>query len=96
MSWSGLREWHRGLARAYEESVKETAERVTDRARELTPVQTGRLRDGWETEITGGGFSTGAVIKNETPYAAVVEFGTRSRPPVGMLTLALAEEEGPR
>ncbi len=43
----------------------------------LTPVRSGRLRDGNVVEVTG----TELTVSNEVPYAADVNYGTRYMAP---------------
>ena len=65
-TFDGLNEWEKNLAqiidRQYPEEFKQMvidiAEQALGKAKELTPVQTGRLRDAW---------NLGAIEKRETP-----------------------------
>ena len=77
-TFDGLDEWEKNLAqiidRQYPEEFKQMvidiAEQALGKAKELTPVQTGRLRDAWNLEyaepveyghrMKGGGFKKGA------------------------------------
>ena len=45
-----------------------------------TPVDTGRLQEGWQSEVT----PTHINISNDVPYAGYVEMGTAHHAPVGM------------
>ena len=58
------------------EAADRAAATVLDAAVALTPVRTGRLRDGWR--IAAGG--DGPRVVNAVPYAAAVEYGDRGRP----------------
>ena len=49
-------------------------------AREVTPVRTGELRDGWETKIT----RNEVTIKNSVDYAGYVDQGTKYMAPRDM------------
>lgn len=49
---------------------------VVNRARELCPVDTGRLRSSLVWRAEGGGRTTGVVIGTNVDYAAAVEYGT--------------------
>lgn len=65
-TFDGLNEWEKNLAqiidRQYPEEFKQMvidiAEQALGKAKELTPVQTGRLRDAW---------NLGAIESGETP-----------------------------
>ena len=65
-TFDGLNEWEKNLAqiidRQYPEEFKQMvidiAEQALGKAKELTPVQTGRLRDAW---------NLGAIEKRGTP-----------------------------
>ena len=46
-----------------------------------TPVDTGKLKDGWTGEVKGSFISIG----NDQPYAEFVENGTAHNAPVGMI-----------
>lgn len=57
--------------------------------RQKTPVDTGRLRAAWE--VIPDARRVRLTIRNATPYAGYVEFGTRRHPPVAMLRRTLDE-----
>lgn len=62
-TFDGLDEWEKNLAqiidRQYPEEFKQMvidiAEQALGKAKELTPVQTGRLRDAWNLELSKNG-----------------------------------------
>jgi len=73
------------IDRALAEALDEIGEKVVQRARELCPVDTGRLRNSITHRLGGGGFSfpgMGAAVGKEVTvgsdveYAAYVELGT--------------------
>lgn len=73
------------MDRALAEALDEIGEMVVQRARELCPVDTGRLRNSITHRMGGGGFSfpgMGAAVGKEVTvgsnveYAAYVELGT--------------------
>ena len=73
------------MDRALAEALDEIGEMVVQRARELCPVDTGRLRNSITHRMGGGGFSfpgMGASVGKEVTvgsnveYAAYVELGT--------------------
>lgn len=64
----------RPAAQAMAERVAEVA---AERAREIVPVQTGRLRDSIAVETT----AKGAAVFSDVSYAPIVEFGGHGRPP---------------
>lgn len=57
-------------------AVVQTGVDVQNRARELCPVDTGRLRASIVHRTEGGGRSVGVVIGTNVSYAADVEYGT--------------------
>lgn len=76
-------------ARAVEEKIGEIiaagAETVCKSAKELCPVDTGRLRDS----ISVSPSVDGAIVSSDADYAAYVEFGTSSLAPQPYLVPAL-------
>lgn len=66
----------RNLRPAAQAIALEVAERAADRAREIVPVQTGRLRDSIQVESS----AKGAVVYSDVEYASAVEFGGHGRP----------------
>ena len=73
------------MDRALAEALDEIGEMVVQRARELCPVDTGRLRNSITHRLGGGGFdfpgmgaSAGkeVTVGSEVEYAAYVELGT--------------------
>ena len=69
-TFDGLDEWEKNLAqiidRQYPEEFKQMvidiAEQALGKAKELTPVQTGRLRDAWNLELSKSG-ETPTILK---------------------------------
>lgn len=77
------RAYERGLRRVLgrmsddvRRAVVQTGVDVQNRARELCPVDTGRLRASIVHRVEGGGRSVGMVIGTNVSYAADVEYGT--------------------
>ena len=74
------------------EVLDETAEDVLERARQLTPVRTGKLRSRWKVfSRKVGGKKPFILLGNSSFIARFFEFGTvklRARP---MLTIAFRE-----
>ena len=67
---------------------KQAANKVEARLKELTPVATGRARNGWKQERRGNG---DLAIVNEVPYIVRLENGYSSQAPRGMVSVVLAE-----
>ena len=83
-TFDGLDEWEKNLAqiidRQYPEEFKQMvidiAEQALGKAKELTPVQTGRLRDAWNLgTIEKRGDTYYIEIYNNVEYAEPVEYG---------------------
>lgn len=77
---AGLRAFRNGLARAADGDMmkrccQELAEAVVEAAQGRTPVDTGRLRNGFSVELT----ESGAVVVNPVNYASFVELGHRTK-----------------
>lgn len=56
---------------------------VLDRVQRRTPVDTGRARDAWTLD--------GNRVVNKTPYIGLLENGTTTMEPVGMVRTTLEE-----
>ena len=67
------------MKEAVEDLVAATTLEWTRRVKKATPVDTGRLRNSWQTEIKP---TTGTIINN-LPYAEPVCFGTNLPPSWG-------------
>ena len=67
------------MREAVEDLVAATTLEWTRRVKKATPVDTGRLRNSWQTEIKP---TTGTIINN-LPYAEPVCFGTNLPPSWG-------------
>lgn len=65
------------------------AQEVIERTKLKTPVQTGKLQDSWSSRVD----SNTVEFRNDTDYAAYVEYGTVKMAPVGMLSTTLNESE---
>jgi HK97 gp10 family phage protein len=61
--------------RVGQHAADEVATRIRDKARQLAPVLTGRLRDSIEVVAVSGARSPMAVVQATAPYAWAVEFG---------------------
>lgn len=68
--------------------VRSTALALYDRIVELTPVRTGRARDGWELLFPT---PLRAIIRNLVPYVQYLETGTDKMRAYSMVGQALAE-----
>lgn len=64
------------------------AKAVKKDAEALTPVVTGRLRDGFELKESSG-LGSDATVINEVPYAGFIEFGTENIQPRAMVGQAV-------
>lgn len=53
---------------------------IMDTAKEIVPVDTGRLRDSIDYQITEDALQTTSIISPHTEYAEFVEFGTSRQP----------------
>ena len=87
-TFDGLNEWEKNLAqiidRQYPEEFKQMvidiAEQALGRAKELTPVQTGHLRNAWNLgTIEKRGDTYYIEIYNNVEYAEPVEYGHRMK-----------------
>ena len=87
-TFDGWDEWEKNLAqiidRQYPEEFKQMvidiAEQALGKAKELTPVQTGRLRDAWNLgTIEKWGDTYYIDIYNSVEYAKPVEYGQRMK-----------------
>ena len=87
-TFDGLNEWEKNLAqiidRQYPEEFKQMvidiAEQALGKAKELTPVQTGRLRDAWNLgAIEKRGDTYYIEVYNNVEYAEPVEYGNRMK-----------------
>lgn len=80
--------------------AKELSDKLIQAAQSRTPVETGRLRDGFmSAEITVSGDMVTAVLTNDVEYASFVELGHRTPRGTGwvagrfMLTMAASDIE---
>ena len=87
-TFDGLDEWEKNLAQIidqqypeeFKQMVIDIAEQALGKAKELTPVQTGRLRDAWNLgTIEKRGDTYYIEIYNNVEYAEPVEYGPRMR-----------------
>lgn len=81
MAIDGMDEWIKKLETMKKDFPKETgrflmvkANETVGKAKKLTPVDTGTLRNAWQRQ-NGGSFKQ--IIYNNTSYAAHVEWGHR-------------------
>lgn len=65
------------------------AAELNKRVKDKTPVDTGRLRAGWEVQATTGALD----LTNAVPYAGFVELGTSKMAPRAMLRRTLLEAQ---
>lgn len=84
VTWTNEREWRNAVVRVFEqwegqfpENAAKLAALAEREAKSRAPVRTGRLRNGITGRVETTKESTAAVLENEVPYAAFVEFGTR-------------------
>lgn len=63
------------------------AEEFEARVKRRTPVRTGRLQAGWETEVTEDEIN----ISNDVEYAGFVEDGTENMSGAHMLKVTISE-----
>ncbi len=78
------------LQRAKEEALTQCGQLAEAYARDLCPVDTGRLRDSIHYEVTEEGMSLIA----DAPYAEYVELGTHRTAPQPFLRPAMEEHAG--
>ena len=87
-TFDGLDEWEKNLAQVidqqypeeFKQMVIDIAERTLGRAKELTPVQTGHLRNAWNLgTIEKRGDTYYIEIYNNVEYAEPVEYGHRMK-----------------
>jgi HK97 gp10 family phage protein len=63
------------------EATKSTIEQVVEAAKDLAPVETGKLRDNIQGSVTAGGhFGRVQISAKTVPYAPWVHFGTVNMP----------------
>jgi hypothetical protein len=62
---------------------KELLEEIKKSCEERTPVASGRLKNSWKIE--------GNSVINDVPYAGIVEEGSSSHRPVGMVATTLLD-----
>lgn len=58
-------------------AVEQAGQEVRNEAVNRTPVNTGALRAGWQVRSNRIGDRATITVYNETPYAAMVEYGTK-------------------
>ena len=84
---NGLLDAMRKIEEGFGDIIGQCANVVCDRAKEICPVDTGRLRDSISAERNG----TSARISANTDYAAYVEFGTSKTAPHPYLVPAILD-----
>lgn len=60
------------LTKEFYKEVQKISKDLYDEIRDVTPVKTGDLHDGWSLRNTGKGR---ALIKNPQPYASIIDKG---------------------
>lgn len=70
----GMNAWQQ---RIFEQEAKKIGLHALAHIKALTPVKTGLLRRRWNTEVTKEGNSYVIWLKNNTKYAAAVNYGRR-------------------
>lgn len=68
--------------------VNHVTNEVFDRVVRRTPVRGGTARDGWTRTTTG---DTTSEINNNVPYVGILEEGTSTQAPNGMVRVTLEE-----
>lgn len=91
---AGLQRAVRGLEHDSEDALTRTAIRVVNAARELCPVDTGRLRSSVTFVPGRDGIGFYVDVGTNVAYAPFVEFGTSTSPAQPFLRPALAEAAG--
>lgn len=61
------------------------ANTLLSKCKALTPVRSGKLRNGWSIKKSSNGY----LIENDVEYAKYVNFGTDTKGPVNMVAKAL-------
>ena len=87
---NGLLNAAQKIERDFADIIGQCAQIVCDRAKEICPVDTGRLRDSITAESDG----EKAYVSANTDYAAYVEFGTSKTAPHPYLVPALLDSAG--
>ena len=75
------------LLKVEDEFAQEFADEFERRVKTRTPVDTGRLRSGWETNVTADEIT----ISNDVEYAGFVEDGTEHMSGAHMLKTTQSE-----
>ena len=73
----GLADLERGIQDAIATTLQEAANSAVVGAQAIVPVVTGQLRDSIGVKEQGSNY---VVVAADTDYAAVIEFGTSTRP----------------
>lgn len=84
--WTGLEEFT-DLIKRIEDMPSNLGKEMQDRLQQLTPKRTGRLANAWEQDVDG----YNVTLRNDLPYAAVVEYGDADQAPAGMARTTLNE-----
>lgn len=71
----------------YNDLIRHTGAAILDRVVRRTPVASGTARDGWTAQSTHSEF----IIENAVPYIGVLEEGSSSQAPTGMVRVSLEE-----
>lgn len=75
------------LTNLSDEFAQEFADEFEERVKMRTPVDTGRLRNGWIVVVTDDDIS----VENHVPYAGYVEQGTEHMSGAHMLAITMTE-----
>ena len=77
------------LPDAVKEEMTKLQDKAFSRLRELTPVASGRAKEGWFKEDKRNGDKA---VVNEVPYIVRLENGYSGQAPRGMVAVFVAEE----
>jgi hypothetical protein len=75
--------------RVVDPAIGDITDKLAEDVRARTPVQTGRLQEGWTVER--GPAEATRLLVNPVPYARYVEYGTKNMRAEPMLGAAIAE-----
>lgn len=81
------------IEKAAESTIKEGCEKIEAQAKELTPVDSGELKDSINTKYDDKSFEHEGYVYAEAPHAPYVELGTRNRAPQPFMYPAYKQNE---
>lgn len=64
-------------SRAFQRAARRTSDRALRVTRDKSRVKTGRMRSGWQAQITGNSSGVSLTISNNVPYTIFQERGTK-------------------